>query len=119
MSVDPDVFSVATTIHGRMLVRRSPSPRAILAGFHGYLENAETQLARLESLVKDDRWTLASIQGLHRVYRGRSEDVVASWMTRQDRERAIDDNVAYVAAALETIAHDPSTPIVFAGFSQG
>ncbi len=42
-----------------------------------------------------------SVQALHRFYQRRSEDIVASWMTRQDRELAIADNVAYVHRVIE------------------
>src|SRR5229473_1497765 len=64
---------------------------------------------------------LSSNQGLHRFYRGRSEEVVASWMTRQDRELAIADNVAFVATVVESLAREwPAPPtLVFCGFSQG
>ena len=48
-----------------------------------------------------DRWRLVSIQGLHRFYQRRADEVVASWMTRQDRELAIADNLAYVAAVID------------------
>ena len=74
---------------------------------------------RLQAIPDAAAWTLVSIQGLHRFYRGRSEDVVASWMTREDRELAIADNLAYVAAALDQVPHDPSTRVVYTGFSQG
>ena len=117
MADDTEILSVATTTHGRVLVRRAASPRGILAGFHGYLESADVQLARLESMDVPD-WTLVSIQALHRVYRGRTQDIAASWMTRQDRETTIDDNVAYVAAVLRQMQHG-ALPLVHVGFSQG
>jgi predicted esterase len=40
-------------------------------------------------------------------------------MTREDRDAAIADNLAYVVAALDAVPHDPSMPIVYLGFSQG
>ncbi len=108
--------------HGRVLVReaRAAARRGVLVGFHGYMENAKTPdgAARGDSRTPL-AWTLVSIQGLHRFYRGRTEDVVASWMTREDRELAIADNLAYVSAALEQVPHDPSTRVVYTGFSQG
>ena len=66
-------------------------------------------------------WLLVAVQGLHRFYRGRSEDVIASWMTRQDRELAIADNLAYVGSVVDAVVRESwtSTPLVFAGFSQG
>lgn len=95
------------------------TPRGILAGFHGYMENAEIQLARLEQIPGSDGWTLVSIQALHRFYRGRSQEVVASWMTREDRETAIADNVRYVRAALVAVTGGAPTRVIYTGFSQG
>jgi predicted esterase len=119
MPASPErVHSVATQTHGRVLVRDAPQPCGILAGFHGYMENAAIQLARLEAIPGAEAWTLVSVQALHRFYRGRSQDVVASWMTREDREHAIADNLAYVAAALETVPAG-ALPVIYAGFSQG
>lgn len=116
-----EIHSIPTLTHGRVLVRsaRAAACRGVLVGFHGYMENAAIQMRRLEEIPGASRWTLVSIQGLHRFYRPRSEDVVASWMTREDRDAAIADNLAYVAAALDAVPHDPSMPVVYLGFSQG
>ncbi len=114
-----DVRLVATTTHGRILVRGAADPRGLLVGFHGYMEDAEIQMARLERIPGTEPWMLVSIQGLHRFYRGRSEAVVSGWMVRQDREMLIADNIAYVDGALETVAAPAGVPLVFAGFSQG
>lgn len=104
-----------------MLVRpaRAAAARGVLVGFHGYKENAAIQLERLEGIPGVSAWTLVSVQGLHRFYLGRTEEVVASWMTREDRDTAIADNLAYVAAALDEVPHDETTPLVYLGFSQG
>jgi predicted esterase len=92
----------------------------VIAGFHGYYENADIQMARLAGIPGAGGWTLISVQGLHRFYRARTEDVVASWMTRQDRELAIADNIAYVDAALEAAINGRAPRLlVCAGFSQG
>ena len=63
---------------------------------------------------------LVSIQGLHRFYT-RTNDVVASWMTKEDRELAIADNVAYVAKVLAAVADEYgiTRPLIYVGFSQG
>ena len=112
---------VPTLTHGRVLVReaRAAAQKGLLVGFHGYMETAHTQMERLEGIPGSAAWTLVSIQGLHRFYRGRSDQVVASWMTREDREEAIADNLAYVSAALDDVPHDSATRVVFTGFSQG
>lgn len=115
-SDNPEVHLVPAQTHGRVLVRHARGePRGILAGFHGYMENAAIQMSRLEAIGGDD-WTLMSVQALHRFYRGRSEEIAASWMTREDRESAIADNIAYVTAALGLVG---STHVVHVGFSQG
>lgn len=116
-----EIHSISTTTHGRVLVRRPGQgrTRGVLAGFHGYMENAAIQMDRLRRVPDESRWTLVSIQGLHRFYRPRTEDVVASWMTREDRDAAIADNLAYVAAALDAVPATPSMPVVYVGFSQG
>jgi predicted esterase len=114
------IASVAATTHGRVLTRPVRHADGILAGFHGYYENAEIQLHRLAGIPDTSAWTLVSVQGLHRFYRARTDEVVASWMTRQDRELAIADNIAYVDAALGAVVSDASSPpLVCAGFSQG
>ncbi len=114
--------SISTTIHGRYLTDPAaiPGPAPLLVGFHGYGEDAETQLLRL-CAIPDDRWLTVSIQGLNRFYQRRTNQVVAGWMTRQDRELAIADNIAYVACCIDAIASEsPVLPVVvFAGFSQG
>ena len=93
----------------------------LLVGFHGYAENADIALERLQQIPGADGWRLVSVQGLHRFYRGRSELVVANWMTRQDRELAIADNLAYVSAVIGEVMPDGAEhhPLVFSGFSQG
>ena len=121
MPNDLETHAVPTLTHGRVLVRsaRTAARRGLVVGFHGYMENAAIQMERLEAIPGASAWTLVSIQGLHRFYRGRTEDVVASWMTREDRDVAIADNLAYVAASMDEVPHDESTPMIYAGFSQG
>ncbi len=90
-------------------------------GFHGYAEGAEAQLERLRAIPGTERWLLVSVQGLNRFYQRRTNEVVAGWMTRQHRELAIADNLAYVAGVMDAVDREwPGAPrIVLAGFSQG
>jgi predicted esterase len=118
----PTEQTIAATIHGRYLVEPAAVHGApLLAGFHGYGEPAAIHLARLRAIPGAELWTAVSIQGLHRFYQRRTGDVVASWMTSQDRELAIGDNRAYVASAIaaEWRAHGCAHGVLFAGFSQG
>ena len=115
--------TIAARTHGRYLVvPPAPlGPAPLLVGFHGYAEGAEAQLERLQAIPGADRWRLVSIQGLHRFYQRRTNEVVAGWMTRQDRELAIADNLAYVAGVIEAIGREwpGASRMVLAGFSQG
>lgn len=117
--------TIATTTHGRYLVHpphtAHPPNAPLLVGCHGYAESAEQMLERLMPIPGVERWRIASVQALNRFYQRRTDAVVAGWMTRQDRELAIADNVAYVSAIVETIARESGEPraLVFAGFSQG
>jgi len=115
--------NIATTTHGRYLVAppAGGGPAPLLVGFHGYAEGAEVQLERMRRLPSASQWVVVAIQGLHRFYQRRANEVVASWMTRQDRELAIADNAAYVNAVVDAVVREwPNPPrIVFAGFSQG
>ena len=115
--------TIAVRTHGRYLMDppASDGPAPLLVGFHGYGEGAEAQLERMRRIRDADRWRLVSIQGLHRFYQRRANEVVASWMTRQDRELAIGDNLAYVAAVIDEVDREfPGAPrLVLTGFSQG
>jgi len=115
--------TIRAATHGRYLVE-VPADGALsgtLVGFHGYAEGAEAQLARMRAIPGAERWLLVAVQGLHRFYQRRANEVVASWMTRQDRELAIADNIAYVASVVEAVSGEwpGSGPLVFTGFSQG
>ena len=116
-------LSTKTSTHGRTLIKDPTppsSPHRLLVGFHGYAQNAEEMLAELERLPGAEEWTLVAVQALHRFYARGGEKVVASWMTRQDRELAIADNIAYVNRVVSTLlAGAPDAAIVFIGFSQG
>src|SRR5215471_14161932 len=92
--------TLETRTHGRYLVEPGPAGAPLLAGFHGYGEAAGVQRERLRAIPGSDTWTIVSIQGLNRFYQRRTNEVVASWMTREDRELAMADNLAYVSAAI-------------------
>ena len=120
--MDIEARTLQVRMHGRYLVRKPslPGPWPVLVGFHGYRENAAMHLAALEAVSGLDGWLLVAVQGLHRFYT-RGGEVVASWMTKEDRDLAIADNVAYVQQVVDAVrAEFPTTEtLVFAGFSQG
>jgi predicted esterase len=127
MSTSHREHSIVTPVHGRYLIRvpesgHGPQRNAPMAvGFHGYGETADTQMARMEAVPELAEWTLVSIQGLHAFYSRDGRTVVASWMTSQQREEAIDDNLRYVRSVVTEAIHQNGEPraLVYIGYSQG
>lgn len=115
--------TIATTIHGLYLlaIPEGPGPHPLLVGFHGYGENAEAHLAALRAIPGSEYWLLCSVQALHQFYDRKTGAVIGSWMTKQDRELAIADNVAYVRAVIQALRQEFPTleTLVYVGFSQG
>ena len=114
------IRTVRTDFHGRYLVAIPDHSRATLVGFHGYKENAAIHMEVMRRIAGDRAIGLISIQGLHRFYAA-GGTVVASWMTKEDREHAIADNVAYVGKVLTMVADEfgMTRPMIYVGFSQG
>jgi len=118
--------TIAVRTHGRYLIDVHPGAEATLVGFHGYQENAAIHLDVLRRVVGIRKINLVSIQGLNRFYSRASYStpanaVVAGWMTNEDRDHAIADNIAYVGAVLAEVAAEGhlTRPLFYTGFSQG
>ena len=127
MATSSREYAIVTPVHGRYLVRipestaHGPIRNApMIVGFHGYAEAVDTHMARLEAIPELSGWTIVCIQGLHQFYNRRG-DVVSSWMTSQDREAAIDDNLRYVRSVITEAIHQNGEPqaLVYQGYSQG
>jgi predicted esterase len=75
----------------------------------------------LRKIANGREWLLVSVQGLHRFYNRAHTVVVANWMTSEDRELAIADNIVYVKSVIEAVRSEfnAQRSLVFAGFSQG
>lgn len=113
---------VPAMVHGRYLLETPAAVEGapLLVGFHGYGENAERHLQELRRIPGASRFVLCAIQALHPFY-NKTGEVIACWMTRLDREQAIQDNVRYVASVVARIKQDlpVSERLVYLGFSQG
>ena len=122
MASEPRVHTIEARTHGRYLVRvpDAPAPWPTIVGFHGYGQNAEQHMWSLQQIPGHERWLLVAVQALHPFYH-RQDSVVANWMTRQDRELAIAENVQYVGSVIDAVRREYPTraPLVFTGFSQG
>lgn len=114
-------LNIETPTHGRILIEDAADSFSgrLLVGCHGYGQSADTMLEQLQKIPGADRWRLVSVQALHRFYTRSNEAVIASWMTRQDREPAIADNIEYMNRAVAAAGGDEASAIVFLGFSQG
>ena len=119
-SVTTETRTIAVGTHGRYLIDLHGGAAATLVGFHGYQENAAIHLAVLRRIAGTRAVNLISIQAVNRFYT-RANVVVAGWMTAEDRELAIADNIAYVAAVLHEVAGeiDLGGALLYCGFSQG
>lgn len=131
--MDARVLSVPTPTHGRVIMRsglvsekRVPIsfPAVAIVGFHGYAQSAEDMMDVLQRIPGADHCHLVSIQALNRFYARGDQKIVASWMTRQDRDETIADNLVYVDRVLgekEIGTHfaEMSPDLFFVGFSQG
>lgn len=113
---------IPAQVHGRYLIEAPAEPRGcpLVVGFHGYGENAERHLEELRRLPGASRRVLCAVQALHPFY-NRTGEVIASWMTRLQRERAIQDNLRYVASVVAEVKREipVSERLVYLGFSQG
>jgi predicted esterase len=113
---------IAALVHGRYLldIPAEPEGAPLLVGFHGYGENADRHLEELRRIPGSSRWVLCAVQALHPFY-NRANEVIASWMTRQQRERAILDNLRYAASVVAEVKREVpvSERLVYLGFSQG
>ena len=117
-------IQLPTTVHGHCEIEgpeADAGPRPLIVGFHGYAETAAVHLEALRGIPGVAAWRRCAVQALHPFYRGKTGEVVTSWMTRFNRELAISDNVEYVAEAVRRVeaAFPTREPLVYLGFSQG
>lgn len=119
-SLTSETRTIAIRAHGRYLVDLRAGAEATVVGFHGYQENAAIHLEVLRQMAADLPVNLVCIQGLNRFYT-RANAIVAGWMTTEDRDHAIADNIAYVGAVLAEVAAEGhlKRPMLYCGFSQG
>ena len=84
---------------------------------HGYAELARDFIGHFTDLVNDETAVIAP-EGLHRFYkRGFYGDVVASWMTKEDRLNDIQDYIGYLNTLVKQCSNAERVNIF--GFSQG
>lgn len=104
----------------------NPDAGKKLFALHGYSQHPKYFLRKIASLGGQDLELIAP-EGLHRFYiHGHSGRVGASWMTKEDRENDIADNIAYLDQLVDELAARPipmpreaTDERILMGFSQG
>ena len=101
-------YHIAAKVHGYYLIQKAKGSQKnpLLVGFHGYGETAEDQMHLLQQIPGIENWTVCSIQALHSFYISKGK-VGYSWMTSQDRELRVKENVYYVNAVISEIKKSP------------
>lgn len=117
----PAEHQIAALVHGRYLLAGSEDTNGpLLVGFHGYGEGPEANMEALRRIPGAERWQICAVAALNRFYNTKTGKVIGSWMTSQNREQTIEDNIRYVASVIALLRRDnPGRPLVIAGFSQG
>jgi predicted esterase len=95
--------------------------RYIWVVLHGYAQLATDFIEPFESLNPDENFVI-SVEGFSRFYtKGFSGRIGATWMTKEDREHDIQDNIQYLdsVSAHFKLADYTSAKIIVLGFSQG
>lgn len=115
---------ISTTRTARYFTLGEPlvSVREVWIVLHGYGQSAEHFLRAFRSLDDESRVIVAP-EALSRYYReGMKDHVVASWMTRADRENEIADYIEYIDRVVSRVFESierKSVKLVVLGFSQG
>ena len=112
-------IKVTRTARYYILGDNSLPPEILIYVLHGYGMKAKKFIHEFENLIKPGVWVIAP-EGLSRFYqKGFSGEVVASWMTSDDRLLEIDDYVAYLDAVHNSVVSGKHTKVIILGFSQG
>lgn len=93
--------------------------KKVIIACHGYAQLAEYFLKWFEGVDLSDTVIIAP-EGLHRFYwQGFSGKVVASWMTKEDRENDIQDYCLFLDNVIENLPLNENIDLIALGFSQG
>jgi predicted esterase len=119
--VQPLAHNITTRRTARYFtLGNTDNPAKVWVALHGYGFLGSVFINEFAGLIKDDTLIIAP-EGLSRFYaKGLGGDVVASWMTREDRNADIADNVTYLDTILsEVIQPLGNFELNGLGFSQG
>ena len=115
---------VTRTARYQQLGELSPATRQLWLVLHGYGQLAEYFIRHFAALYAADPagTVIVAPEALSRFYlQGTAGRVGASWMTRADRLREIEDQASYLSQLLASLLAKcpPGTAVTVLGFSQG
>lgn len=110
---------IQVTKSARYFSSGNPAAKKMLIALHGYGQLAQFFIRKFSGISED--WYVVAPEGMHRFYlNGHSGRVGASWMTREAREKDIEDNLGWMERLIEHLCSKNSyEEIVLLGFSQG
>lgn len=105
--------------NARYFSNEKPQADKLLIALHGYGQLASYFIKKFSDI--NDNWYVVAPEGLHRFYKeGYAGRVGASWMTKEDRENDIEDNIEWLNQLIAHLTKENSySEIVILGFSQG
>ena len=113
---DKDFIKMIIQKQVKVLTAGNENADKCLIVLHGYGQLAQYFIRKFEVLYPD--YFIIAPEGTHRFYlEGFSGRVGASWMTKEQREWDIQDNMSYIQQVATTYAKDKKISIL--GFSQG
>ncbi|MCH2176627.1 MAG: hypothetical protein MK193_12960 [Lentisphaeria bacterium] len=122
MSTSTLHWNIPVQTHGRVAIDHmnieSGDIDYLIVAFHGYTGNATHALEIAKQIQLPGKVVSLGIQGLHRFYK--NGEIAASYMTREDRESAIHDNIEYFNQVMNRATTTWNwKKLVICGFSQG
>lgn len=99
------------------------SPKHIWFVLHGYGQLSEYFIRKFSAVLGHKNSLVVAPEGLSRFYlEGFSGRVGATWMTKEDRQNDIENNINYLNAVYQQVmsmVENPSVKVTILGFSQG
>lgn len=119
MELSQGHIEVRRTARYFLLGNNKMRPNVLVFVLHGYGMSVPKFIESFRNIASDQTLIVAP-EGLSRYYRrGFAGEVVASWMTKEDRLLEIGDYVTYLDDLYRKLVPGPEVRVMVIGFSQG